>query len=202
MKSRVSAMVFPRKVKRIIKIWKGWLLFIQLCPSAHPPSTSYQSKSKMATWNVISKKLQQEINKQKKKKIFWIMESEKTYTYQMYFLRNESDLVIILLLNLSHMQRLVNFPLKTMKACRNCALIFWIYVIYITSAFSSRQWGLTCRHIFMAYFRACFIVPVYHFPRQYKLYVIQSIKLTSIYMVGQIGRWLILIWFTVMVEKL
>jgi len=54
----------------------------------------------------------------------------------------------------------------------------------------------------MAYSRAYFIVPVNCLPRQYKVCVIQSIKLISIYMVGQIGRWLILIWFTVIVEKL
>lgn len=126
----------------------------------------------------------------------------KLWEHQTYSLRNESELVIVLLLNLSPIQKIVNFALKSIKVCRNCAPIFWIYVMYITSAFSSRQWSLTCRNIFMAYSRAYFIAPVNCLPRQYKLYVIQSIKLTSIYMVGQIGRWLILIWFSVMFEKL
>lgn len=54
----------------------------------------------------------------------------------------------------------------------------------------------------MAYSRVYFIVPVNSLPRQYKLDAIQSIKLTSIYVIGQIGRWLILICFTVMLEKL
>lgn len=54
-------------------------------------------------------------------------------------LRNESELVIALLLNPSPIQKNVNFALKSIKVYRNCAPIFWIYVMYITSAFSSRQ---------------------------------------------------------------
>jgi len=54
-------------------------------------------------------------------------------------LRNESELVTALLLTLCPIQNIVNFALKSIKIYRNCAPIFWMYVMYITSAFSSRQ---------------------------------------------------------------